>query len=97
VTSGSGSCPAVPDRLTVLEPDLIRIHLTMGSWRPTGKSGRTVLVAHPPDGGICTTDLTTTPMAVAIDPKQIDVHHRLTIHLYYYDSKKPITRTAPPL
>ena len=50
-----------------------------------------MLVAHPPDGGICTTDLTTTPMAVAIDPKQIDVHHRLTIHLCYYDSKKPIT------
>jgi hypothetical protein len=34
---------------------------------------------------------------IAIDPKRIDVHHRLTIRLYYYDIKKPEIRTAPSL
>ena len=95
VTWGSGSCPTVPDRVTVVSPDSIRIHLVTGSWRTEGT--REVLVAHLPPEGACTADLRTTQMAVAIDPNRIDVHRRLTIRLYYRDSKKPATVTAPPL
>lgn len=36
-------------------------------------------------------------MVIAIDPKRIDVHHRLAVYLYYYKSKKPVVRYAPPL
>ncbi|HEX4323127.1 MAG TPA: hypothetical protein VHZ77_00690 [Gaiellaceae bacterium] len=96
VTSGSSSCPAVPNRLVVENPDTIRIHLTLGVFRPIGNSGRTRLVTHATHA-ICTADLTTTPMVIAIDPKRVDVHRPLTIRLYYYTSKKPITRTAPAL
>jgi hypothetical protein len=91
-TLGSGSCPAVPDRLVVVSPHSIRIHLTLGSWRgkvPVAKSPR-------PSYG-CTSDLRATTMAVAVDPRQIAVYRRLTIRFYYYDRKQPITRTAPPL
>jgi hypothetical protein len=97
VTSGSSSCPAVPDKLVVESRDRIRIHLTEGSWRRVGSSHRTVLVAHRSPNGICTTDLTTTPIVIAINPKQIDVYHRLTIRLYYYGLTQPVTRTVPPL
>jgi hypothetical protein len=97
VTMGSSSCPAVPDRLVVQNRDTIRIHLTEGSWRPANSSHHMVLVAQPPSNGICTTDLGPTPIVVAINPKQIDVHHPLTIHLYYYGLTKPVTRTAPAL
>ena len=96
VTMGSISCPAIPDRLVVQSPHAIRIHLTMGTWRPTGSSHRLRLV-HASRHTICTSDLGPTPMVVAIDPRRIDVHRRLTVYLYYYRSKKPIVRYAPPL
>jgi hypothetical protein len=77
VTTGSSSCPSVPDELTVLLPRVIRIHLTTGSW-VDGK-----LVAHAPPSGACTADLGTTPMLVAIDPDEVDVHHRVKVLLFY--------------
>jgi hypothetical protein len=97
VTWGSGSCPAVPDRLVVQSPNTIRIHLALGTYRPVGSSHRARLVTPAPRHTICTADLTTTPMVLAIDEKRIDVNHRLTVYLYYYDSKKPLVRYAPPL
>jgi hypothetical protein len=90
VTVGSGSCPAVPDMLTLLGPDSLRIHLSLGAHR-VGK-----LVTHPLPNG-CTLDLTTTQMLIAIDPKQIDVHRPLRVKLVYYRSTKPEIRTAAPL
>jgi hypothetical protein len=95
VTWGSSSCPSVPDKVVVEGPHAIRIHLVTGSWRTVGT--RRELVAQPPANGACTEDWGTTPMAVAVDPGRIDVHSRLTIHLYYRDSTKPTTLTAPPL
>jgi hypothetical protein len=91
LTWGSTTCPAVPNRLVVETPDRIRIHLATGSWH-----GR-LPVAHLPPGGACTADHSSTVIVIAIDPKRIDVHHRLTIRLYYYSIKKPEIRTAPPL
>jgi hypothetical protein len=91
LTWGSFTCPAVPNRLVVETPDMIRIHLTGGSWH--GK----LPVAHPPTGGACTADHSSAVIVIAIDPKRINVHHRLTIRLYYYNLKKPEIRTAPPL
>lgn len=102
-TSGSSSCPSVPDKLVVLSADTIRIDLAEGSWRPTlhhrirgHRTSRMRLVARPPANGICLTDLTDTPMVVSL-PNQIDVHHRLTIRFYYPRSTKPFIATAPPL
>jgi hypothetical protein len=91
VTSGSSSCPSVPDELTVLLPRVIQIHLTTGSW----VDGQ--LVTHAPLNGACTADWGTTPMLVEIDPKEIDVHHRVKVLLFYRNSKKPIVRVAAPL
>ena len=95
-TWGSGTCPAVPRRLVIQNSDSIRIDLTMGSWRPRGSPpGRMVLVAHRPRGGGCTLDLRPTAMAIAINPRQINVHRQLTIRLFY--GKKPAILTAPAL
>ena len=92
VTWGSGSCPAVPDKLVVQSRHAIRIHLVLGSWT------RKRIVAHPPrPNGICTDDRRTTRMLVAIDPKRIDVHHSLTVSFFYYKGKKPQVWTAAPL
>jgi hypothetical protein len=70
-TTGSGSCPHVPDKLTVLGPHTIRVHLSLGTYRG-GKF-------EPGATGACFLNLTATPMLLAIDPKQIDVHRPLTI------------------
>jgi hypothetical protein len=91
LTWGSFTCPAVPNRLVVETPDTIRIHLTGGSWQGE------LPVAHPPMGGACTADHSSAVIVIAIDPKRINVQHRLTIRLYYYRIKKPELRTAPPL
>lgn len=90
-TWGSSSCPSVPDELGVENHNTIRIHLVTGSWT----DGRPV--PHPPPNGICTTNLTTTRMLVAIDPRLIDVHHPLTVRFFYRDSKKPDVHIAGPL
>jgi hypothetical protein len=42
------------------------------------------------------------PVVIAINPKRIDVHHRLTIRLYYPKGvilryKRPVVIIAPPL
>ncbi len=73
VTWGSGSCPEVPDKLTIVNPTTLRVHLAHGSY------GKKYLVPHLPRNGICTTDLATTPMLLPIDPRFIDVHHPLRI------------------
>jgi hypothetical protein len=91
VTLGSSSCPSVPDELVVQSRHRLRIHLTVGSWMD-GK-----IVAHPPPGGACTADYGTTPMAVAIDPKLIDVHSPLTVRFFYNSSKEPVVLTVAPL
>jgi hypothetical protein len=91
LTWGSTTCPAVPNRLVVETPNKIRIHLVTGSWR--GK----LPVAHLPPSKACTADHSSAVIVIAIDPKRIDVHHRLTIRLYYRRLKKPEIRTAPPL
>jgi hypothetical protein len=91
LTWGSFTCPAVPNRLVVETPSRIRIHLSTGSWQ--GK----LPVAHLAPGGACTADHSSAVIVIAIDPRRIDVHRRLTIRLYYYGIKKPAIRTAPPL
>jgi hypothetical protein len=91
VTTGSSSCPSVPDELVVLTSHRIRIHLTVGSW----EGGRPA--AQPPTGGVCTADLGTTSMLVTIDPKLIDVHRPLTVLFSYNESKKRLVRIAAPL
>ncbi len=90
VTAGSGSCPWVPNALTVLGPHTIRIHLSIGGYR------NTKLVTHR-QARFCTADLSTTAMRVAIDPKEIDVHRPLTLRLFYDTSSRPDVRTAAPL
>jgi hypothetical protein len=86
VTAGSGSCPSVPKRLVVQSPHAIQIYL----------------VVKTPPSGTCLTNLVPTPIVVAIDPKQIDVHHRLAIRLYYPKGtvrkyERPVVLTAPSL
>lgn len=81
VTMGSSRCPNRPKRLVVQNPHAIRIYLVM---------------ATPPDL-VCTADYGATRFVVAIDPKLIDVRHRLTLRFYYPRGKKPVVRTAPPL
>ena len=97
LTSGSGSCPSVPYQLIVRSSDSIRVNLTMGSWRRTGHSGRMKLVAQPPKNGACTTDLLISPVAIAIDPTRINIHHTLKVSLYYPLAKHPVVFTAPAL
>jgi hypothetical protein len=90
-TWGSSSCPSVPDELAVQSRHAIRIHLVTGSWA----HGRPV--ARPPANGICTADLGTTRMLVAIDPKQVDVRRPLKVSFFYRGSKKPQVWKAAPL
>ena len=98
VTTASSSCPAVPDRLLVEGRRTIRLDLSEGSWRPAkGSQRKTPVAERPPPDETCTTGLTATPMVIAVDPKQVDVHHRLTIRLYYYHLAQPATLIAPPL
>ncbi len=100
LTSGSGSCPSVPVRLVVQTPHAIRIDLAIGSWHRTA-SGLRVQVPHLPPGGACLDNLVISPVVIAINPKQIDVHHRLRVSLYYRKGvirgHKPVAFTAPPL
>jgi phospholipase C len=97
VTTASRSCPAVPDTLVVLSRHTIRIQLTEGSLRSNGSHRRVVVAQRPSATETCTTGLTATPVVIAIDPNQVDVHHRLTIRLFYYYLAKPATLIAPPL
>jgi hypothetical protein len=97
--AGSSNCPSVPVKLIVESPHAIRIHLAVGSWGRTA-SGRRVQVDHQPR--ICLADLHPIPVVIAINPKQIDVHHQLKIGLYYpsfvvRSNKRPVVVTAPPL
>jgi hypothetical protein len=97
---GSSNCPSVPKKLVVQSPHAIRIDLAVGSWSRTA-SGLRVRVPHRP--GICLANLVRlSVVVVAINPKQIDVRHRLRISLYYPKGvilryKRPVVITAPPL
>ncbi len=90
LTWGSGSCPAVPDRLVVESPHAIRIDLALGSWK-----GKRLVTKPLPNG--CTLDLRTTWMLVRIDPAWIDVRRPLTVRFYYRPNAKPEVTVAPPL
>jgi hypothetical protein len=89
---GSSNCPSVPAKLVVGSPHAIRVHLVVGSWGRTA-SGLRVQVPHSP--GACLDDLHPVPVVIAINPKQIDVHHPLKVSLYY--SKGVIRRFWPPI
>lgn len=57
---------------------------------------------HQPPGGVCLQDLVISPVVVAINPKQIDVHHSLRVSIYYRKGvirshKRPVVFTLPPL
>jgi hypothetical protein len=82
VTWGSGGCPETPKKLIVQNRHMIRINLFSDI---------------PPQATACPADLTTHSFVVTVDPKQIDVRHRLTIRLYYPLYTKPVTRVAPGL
>lgn len=81
LTSGSSNCRGVPATLAVATPDAIRVRLK----------------EQKPPSGICLTDLVIEPVVIAIAPKQINVHHRLTVRLFYPQTKHPVVFTAPPL
>lgn len=82
VTWGSSGCAATPKSLVVQSPNTIRINLS---------------IVKPPPATVCPADYGPTPFVVSINPKQINVHKRLTIRFYYPRAKKPFVRTAPPL
>ena len=88
LTSGSPSCPPAPYKLVVENAHSVRIDLTTGSRRR-------------PAGSTCSLARVLSPVAVAIDPTQIDVHHRLRVSLYYFTGDaalvRPVVLTAPPL
>lgn len=96
---GSGNCPSVPDKLIVQSPHAIRVNLVVGSWSRDSHGVR-VQVPHSP--GACLDDLHLVPVVIAINPKQIDVHHQLKVSLYYPKGairryERPVVVTVPPL
>jgi hypothetical protein len=85
-TIGSTGCRTVPKRLVVQSPHAIKIRLE---------------VKRPPNGA-CFANAFFTRYVVAINPSEIDVHHRLTIRLYYPKGvirryRRPVVATARPL
>jgi hypothetical protein len=80
-TSGSSNCRGVPATLAVTSPDAIRVRLK----------------EEQPASGYCLTDLVIEPVVIAISPQQINVHHQLTVRLYYPRTKHPVVFTAAPL
>jgi hypothetical protein len=89
LTTGSSSCPSVPDRLVVVTPNVLDIHLAVGSWVHDGP------VADPPPSGVCTADYGTTRMVLVI-PSRIRVQQRLTVRLFYPSLPHPqVWRVAP--
>jgi hypothetical protein len=96
--AGSSNCPSVPVKLIVRGRHAIRIDLAVGSWGRTA-AGRRVQVPRRPR--ICLADLHPVPVVIAINPGQIDVHHRLKVSLYYPSFairryKRPVVVTVPP-
>jgi hypothetical protein len=95
---GSSNCPSVPVKLVVQSPHAIRIDLAVGSWSRTA-SGLRLRVPHRPH--ICLANLVSLSIVVvAINPRQIDVRHRLTVSLYYPKGvilryRRPVVITAP--
>ena len=81
VSSGSGSCPSLPTRLTVVARDMIRMQLALCD----------------PGGRPCTADLRSTVVEVAIDPARVTVRRPLTIDLVYVHGRRHVTLIAPPL
>jgi hypothetical protein len=81
LTSGSSNCRGVPVTIAVASRDSIRVRLK----------------EEKPANGICLTNLLIEPVVIAISPIQINVHHELTVRLYYPRTKRPLVFTAPPL
>lgn len=81
LTSGSSNCRGVPTTIAVATPDSIRVRLK----------------EEEPANGICLANLLFEPVVIAISPTQINVHHELTVRLYYPRTKRPLVLTAPPL
>jgi len=79
--AGSSGCPNVPTKMTVLSPHNVRIDIT--EEVPQGSTA-------------CPADLMVSPVVIAINPRQIDVHHTLTIH-FYSPPNTPDVVTVPPL
>jgi hypothetical protein len=80
-TSGSSNCRGVPATLTVTSPDAVRVRLK----------------EEQPANGFCLTDLVIEPVVIAISPQEINVHHQLSVRLYYPRTKRPLLFTAAPL
>ena len=98
--AGSSNCPSVPAKLIVRRQHAIWLDLVLGSWSRTA-SGLRLRLPSAPRGG-CLDDLVPTPVVVAIDPKQVDVHRRLRVSLYYPKGvsrryRRPVVFTVPPL
>jgi hypothetical protein len=74
-------CPSLPTGLAVLGVAAIRLDLA----------------EYDPRQRPCTADLTTTTVVVRIDPRRVDVHHDLTIHLAYKAGRGNDTLIAPGL
>jgi hypothetical protein len=96
---GSSNCPSVPAKLIVIRPHAIRIDLVVGSWSRTA-SGLRVQVPRSP--GLCLDDLHPVPVVIAINPRQIDVHHTLKVNLYYPKDvirrfRRPVVVFVPPI
>jgi hypothetical protein len=81
VTGGSSGCPSVPRRMYVQNTHTIRIDIAM---------------SVPPHATACPLDLTTTRWTIDVNPREIDVHHRLRI-VYSTDGENGYVQTAPPL
>jgi hypothetical protein len=96
-TWGSSGCPSVPYRMTLEGPHAIRLDMRSGSYRTVGRLGQKVLVAKAPAGGCRLLDHVSNEVVIAIDPKQIDVHHRLKVSLYFPLDKHPDVFTVAPL
>jgi hypothetical protein len=81
LTSRSSNCRGVPATIAVATPDSLRVRLKETK----------------PANDICLANLLIEPVVIAISPKQINVHHRLAVRLYYPRTKRPVVFTALPL
>jgi hypothetical protein len=95
-TWGSYTCPGVPNEIVVTSPHSISINVVQGV-----KTRRGIAARRP---GGCTLDLRLDRILVAINPKLVDVHHRLTIHglsrlhfKYGVQHPRPYVPTIAPL
>jgi hypothetical protein len=86
---GSGSCPSVPVSLVVLSRSKISIAIDNRYRDPNPR---------PNVYFVCTDDLRGTTSVVAIDPRKLDLGHRVTVNIHSPDDAKikfpPVNVTA---